>query len=140
MKQDPPSCSIARLEYFFWMKTLSLAKTRKQTKPKPPEGRRKRGVANTREGRCRKGRRCDHAEAVRWPRLLLRGRCRPRLEQDSWWHMRMQDPPLFLRDLAAVPLGRRAHQSSAARSVAKHSRRNKKLSPWRPPCHCVLLF
>ena len=38
MKQDPPSCSIARLEYFFWMKTLSLAKTRKQTKPKPPEG------------------------------------------------------------------------------------------------------
>ena len=31
MKQDPPSCSIARLEYFFWLKTLSLVKTRKQT-------------------------------------------------------------------------------------------------------------
>ena len=49
MKQDPPSCSIARLEYFFLVekKTFS-SKTRKQTKPKPPEGRRKRRVANTR--------------------------------------------------------------------------------------------
>ena len=30
MKQDPPSCSIARLEYFFWMKPNSSK--RKQAK------------------------------------------------------------------------------------------------------------